>query len=112
MEKSNQAATKMNELADNFILARNIFVGTLAFYASYTLVKKFIVKPFVKTFKFLSNQSKNLQNSMHNKYDKGIVVVLCSTTGLGPFYAKYLRKLNYPTIVLIDSDEVALVAQK
>ena len=45
----------MNELADNFILARNIIVGGLAFYASYVLLKKYLIKPFVKTFKFLSN---------------------------------------------------------
>jgi len=45
----------MNELADNMILARNIAVGSLAFYASYTLLKKHFVMPFLQTFRFLSN---------------------------------------------------------
>jgi hypothetical protein len=55
LEQSKQATEKMNELADNVIFARNIFVGSLALYATLSLVRKFIVKPFVKTFKFLSN---------------------------------------------------------
>jgi len=85
----------MNELADNFILARNIFVGSLAFYASYTLVRKFVIKPFIKTFKFLSNQTKNLEKALHVKYDNGIAVIAGSTTGLGPSYAKYIKRLGF-----------------
>lgn len=73
----------MNELADNFILVRNLLVGGLAFYASYTLLKKFVIKPFVKTFKFLSNQTKNLGKALHEKYSDGIVIIAGSTTGLG-----------------------------
>lgn len=102
----------MNEIADNFIWVRNVFVGSLALYASYTLAKKFIVKPFYRTYKFLSNQGKNLEQSLHDKFDKGIVVIIGSTKGLGPVYAKYMRTLNYPTIVLMDKDEAALSAQK
>ena len=108
IEESNQAALKLNELADNFILARNIFIGTLAFYASYTILKKYIIKPFVKTFKFLSNQTKNLKNALHLKYGCGIAIIAGSTTGLGTTYASTLRKLGFETLVLIDSDEVAL----
>jgi hypothetical protein len=55
LEESNQAAHKMNEIADSMILLRNIVVGGLAFYASYTIVKKYLIKPFIKTFRFLSN---------------------------------------------------------
>lgn len=55
VEEANAAAIKMNEIADNFILARNIFIGSLAFYAGYNILMRFIIKPFVKTFKFLSN---------------------------------------------------------
>ena len=51
----------MNEIADNFIMARNILIGTLAFYAGYSILTRFIIKPFVKTFKFLSNQTRNLK---------------------------------------------------
>ena len=87
MEQSNQASAKMNELADNFILARNIFVGSLALYASVSLVRNFFVMPFIKTFRFLSNQTKNLANSLQAKYDEGICVILGSTTGLRPYYA-------------------------
>ncbi len=112
LEQSKQATEKMNELADNFILARNIFVGSLAFYATFSLVRKFIVKPFIKTFKFLSNQTKNLQVSLQKKFDDGIVVVTGSTTGLGPQYAKYLARLGFPVIILIDSEEAALSKQK
>lgn len=55
LEASNEAARKLNELTDNFILARNIIVGGLAFYAGWTILRKYIVKPFLNTFKFLSN---------------------------------------------------------
>ena len=102
----------MNELADNFILARNIFVGSLAFYATFSIVRKFIVKPFIKTFKFLSNQTKNLEVSLQKKFDDGIVVITGSTSGLGPQYAKYLARLGYLVIILIDSDDKALNQQK
>lgn len=112
LEQSKQATEKMNELADNVILARNIFVGSLALYASLSLVRKFIVKPFIKTFKFLSNQTKNLEVSLQKKFDDGIVIVTGSTSGLGPQYAKYLARLGYPIIILIDWDETALSKQK
>jgi len=55
LEASNEAARKLNELTDNFILARNIVVGGLAFYAGWVILRKYLIKPFVKTFKFLSN---------------------------------------------------------
>lgn len=61
IEEGNAAALKMNEIADNFILARNILVGSLAFYAGYSILTRFIIKPFVQTFKFLSNQTRNLE---------------------------------------------------
>lgn len=112
MEQSNQATAKMNELADNFILARNIFVGSLAFYASVTLAKNLIVMPFIKTYRFLSNQTKNLEISLQLKYDEGICVILNSTTGMGPLYAKYLRTLGYTHLILIDKDDKALGIQK
>jgi hypothetical protein len=102
----------MNEIADNFILARNIFIGSLAFYAGYSILTRFIIKPFVKTFKFLSNQTRDLKHDLRQKYGNGIAIVAGSTTGLGPNYASYLRKLGFETILLIDSDEDALSKQK
>lgn len=112
IEQSNQATAKMNELADNFILARNVFVGSLALYASVSLVKNFIVMPFIKTYRFLSNQTKNLEDSLQHKYDEGFCIILGSTTGMGPLYAKYLRKLNYTHFILIDKDDITLGRQK
>ena len=98
----------MNEIADNFILARNILIGTLAFYAGYSILTRFIIKPFVKTFKFLSNQTRNLKQDLSKKYGHGLVVIAASTSGLGPIYANYLVRLGFNTILLIDSDEDAL----
>ena len=75
MEASNEAAQKMNELADNFILARNIIVGGLAAYAGYVILRKYFLKPFFNTFKFLSNQTRDMQESLHKKFGSGIVVI-------------------------------------
>ena len=86
LEASNEAAKKMNELADNVILARNRIVGGLAVYASYMILRKYVIKPFIKTFKFLSNQTKNMGNSLTQKYGQGLVVVACSTSNLGKVY--------------------------
>jgi capsule polysaccharide export protein KpsC/LpsZ len=33
----------MNELADNLILARNVLVYSMAFYAGWTLLKKYLI---------------------------------------------------------------------
>jgi hypothetical protein len=102
----------MNELADNMIFARNLFVGSLALYASVSLLRNFIVMPFIKTYKFLSNQTRNLENSLQSKYDSGVCVIVGSTTGLGVLYAKYLRTLNFSHFVLIDKDDNQLLQQK
>ena len=50
----------MNEIADNFILVRNIIVGGLAGYAGYFILRKYFLKPFFSTFKFLSNHTRNM----------------------------------------------------
>jgi hypothetical protein len=55
LESSQQASEKMNELADNMIMARNIFVGSLAVYAGYTLLRKYVIVPFLRTYRFLRN---------------------------------------------------------
>lgn len=60
IEASNEASKKLNELTDNIILVRNIVVGSLAVYATWTLGRRYLVKPFLNTFRFLSNQTKNL----------------------------------------------------
>ena len=112
IEASNQAAKKMNELTDSMILARNIFVGTLAVYAGYSLLTKFVVSPLLQSYKFISNQTKNLEEALQQKYGKGIVIINNSTTGLGDTYAKYVRMLKFPVIVLVDADAAALAKQK
>lgn len=112
IEEGNAAALKMNEIADNFILARNILVGSLAFYAGYSILTRFVIKPFVQTFKFLSNQTRNLKQDLHKKYGKGIAVIAGSTSGLGPTYANYLSELGFKTLLLIDVDDEALSKQK
>ena len=112
IEASNQAAKKMNEITDSMILARNIFVGTLAVYAGYSLVTKFVVSPLLQSYKFISNQTKNLEEALQQKYGKGIVIINNSTTGLGDTYAKYVRMLKFPVIVLVDPDATALAKQK
>jgi short-subunit dehydrogenase len=68
--------------------------------------------PFIKTYKFLSNQTRNLENSLQSKFDSGVCVIVGSTTGLGVLYAKYLRTLNFSHFVLIDKDETLLLQQK
>jgi len=55
-DQGSEAAAKMNTIADNLLLARDICVYGMAFYASYTLLKKYFVKPFMSTYRFLSNQ--------------------------------------------------------
>jgi hypothetical protein len=35
-----------------------------------------------------------------------------STTGFGPIYAKYLRKMRFKILILVDSDRQALSQQK
>jgi hypothetical protein len=57
IEEGNKATEKMNELADNLLLARNVLIYSMAFYASWTLLKKYLVKPFMSTYRFLSNQT-------------------------------------------------------
>ena len=64
IEASNQAAKKMNELTDSMILARNIFVGTLAVYAGYSLLTKYVVSPLLQSYRFLTNQTKNLEEAL------------------------------------------------
>ena len=46
VEEGHKATEKMNELADNLILARNLVVYSMAAYASYTILKKYFIKPF------------------------------------------------------------------
>ena len=55
IEQSNQATAKMNELADSMIYARNTFVGGMTLFASFFILRRFLIGPFVKTYKFLSN---------------------------------------------------------
>jgi hypothetical protein len=112
IEASKMASEKMNEIADNMILARNVFVGTLAMYATYSLTRKFVFRPLAQTYRFLSNQTKDLQCSLHEKYGSGIAIIMNSTTGFGPIYAKYLRKMRFKILILVDSDRQALSQQK
>ena len=43
VEEGQQATEKMNQIADNLILARNVVVYSMAFYASYTIFRNFFV---------------------------------------------------------------------
>ena len=63
-----RSVEKLNELTDNVILVRNICVGTLAVYAKWTLGRRYLIKPFLQTFRFLSNQAKDLQMALATKY--------------------------------------------
>ena len=115
IEASNEASKKLNELTDNIILVRNIVVGGLAVYATWTLGRRYLVKPFLNTFRFLSNQTKNLSAALATKYGAGeddFVVVTGSTYGLGPFYTRYCLELGYRNFVLIDSSKEKLSQQK
>ncbi len=77
-----------------------------------SLVTKFVVSPLLQSYKFISNQTKNLEEALQQKYGKGIVIINNSTTGLGDTYAKYVRMLKFPVIVLVDADAAALAKQK
>ena len=112
MKESEEAAQKMNELADNLILARNIVIGGLAVYAGFSIVRNFILMPFMRTYKFLSNQSRNLHGALIDKYGNDLVVIAGATHGLGPVYASYFAMLGFTHIVLIDSDVTKLNALK
>lgn len=61
IEEGNKATEKINELADNLILARNVVLYSMAFYASWTLLKRYLVKPFMSTYRFLSNQTQDMR---------------------------------------------------
>jgi hypothetical protein len=96
----------MNDLADSMILARNIVVGGLALFAGYTIVRKYVLEPFWRTFKFLSNMTADLKSNLQKKYGTGdsLVVVMGSTTGLGPTYAMLLGYMGFKNFALVDSD--------
>ena len=65
LEESNEAAEKMNFIAEKMILAGYAIVGCLASYASYKILTKYIVKPFAHTYRFLTNQSGNVKAALH-----------------------------------------------
>ena len=104
LEESQQATEKMNELADNLIFARDVALYSMAFYASYTILKKYLIQPFVSTFRFLRNQTMDMKSRVHAKYGNNVVVIAGATTGLGFSYALYFLTLQFNKIVLIDAD--------
>jgi hypothetical protein len=53
--ESHEAAHKLNEIADNFILVRNVVVGTVAFFSSYYILNKFVIRPMLQTTRFCKN---------------------------------------------------------
>ena len=101
VEEAGQAAEKMNYIADNMILAGYALVGSLAFYAVTSLMKQYIIQPFLSTYRFLSNQTKNMAEELKNKYGNGLVVITGATDGLGPFYANYFATLGFSNMLLI-----------
>ena len=55
LHDSNEAAEKMNYIADKMILAGYAVVGCLASYATYKILSKCIFKPMFRTYRFLRN---------------------------------------------------------
>ena len=62
LQESELAAEKFNYIADKMIWAGYAVVGCLASYATYKIVTRFIIRPFWDTYRFLTNQSQDVQN--------------------------------------------------
>ena len=58
--ESELAAEKFNFIADKMIFAGYAIVGCLASYATYKILAKWIIKPAMSTYRFLTNQSRNV----------------------------------------------------
>ena len=112
LAESNEAMEKMNFIADNFILAGYAIVGCLASYATYKIVTKYFIKPFASTYRFLTNQSRDVDTILAEKYGKGLAIICGSNTNMKNAYGKYLEAMGYETIVLFGGDLEALEKQK
>ena len=103
-EKGEMAAEKMNFIAEKMIWAGYAVVGTLASYATYKILTKFLIKPIRSTYRFLTNQSRDVKQIFHEKYGKGMAVIAGTRSGLSMTYAAYLAEIGYSTILMISND--------
>mgnify|MGYP006955093302 FL=1 len=65
LQESEQAMEKMNYIADKMIFAGYCIVGCLASYATYKILTKWLIKPFASTYRFLTNQSRDVGGRSH-----------------------------------------------
>ena len=102
----------MNFIADRMILAGYAIVGCLASYATYKILTKFLVKPMLGTYRFLTNQSRDMASVIDEKYGKDLAIIAGGRSGMSTTWAAYLANLGFKTILLIGGDQEKLDKQK
>ena len=102
----------MNFIAEKMIWTGYAVVGCLASYATYKILMKWFVKPVRSTYRFLTNQSRDVKALLHEKYGNGFAVVAGNRSGLLMTYAAYLAEMGFSTILLIAQDKEKLQQQK
>ena len=94
------------------IFAGYCVVGCLTSYATYKIVTKYMIKPFASTYRFLSNQSRDVKGVIASKYGSGLAVICGGTSGLSMTYSDYLAELGFETILLIQANSDKMLALK
>lgn len=86
------------------IFAGYAVVGCLASYATYKILSKYLVKPAFATYRFLTNQSRNVGELIEEKYGRGLAIIAGGKSGMSTTWAAYLKKIGIKTILLIGGD--------
>ena len=108
LESGNEAAEKMNFIADKLIWAGYAIVGGLASYAVLKIFGTYLVQPFMNTYRFLTNQSRNVQTTLSSRYGNGLAVICGQKSGMSPTYSRYMSEMGFKTILLISGSQEKL----
>ena len=101
LKESEAAIEKMNFIADKMIFVGYAVVGCLASYATYKILTKYLIKPAMSTYRFLTNQSRNVGDQVEEKYGRGLAVIAGGKSGMSTTWSAYLIKIGIKTVLLI-----------